>query len=90
MLLDDEERFAKLCETIEDAIREIDGGEGKYLDFEVMQALDFIGFNFFRDDWEEFKKVESPREFSLREFNKTGGKYSSASRIWYFRPRAGT
>ena len=74
MMFDDEEKFVKLCESIEDAIRESDEGEGKYSDLEVMQAIDFVGFNFFRDDWEEFKKVESPRELSLREFNKSSSK----------------
>ena len=74
MMFDDEEKFVKLCESIEDAIREADEGEGKYSDLEVMQAIDFVGFNFFRDDWEEFKKMELPRELSLREFNKSSSK----------------
>ena len=47
MMFDDEEKFVKLCESIEDAIRESDDGEGKYSDLEVMQAIDFVGFNFF-------------------------------------------
>ena len=34
-------------------------------DVEIMQALDFVGFNFFRDDWEEYKKMEVSREFNL-------------------------
>ena len=29
MMFDDEEKFVKLCESIEDAIRENDEGEGK-------------------------------------------------------------
>ena len=74
MMFDDEEKFVKLCESIEDAIRENDEGEGKYSDLEVMQAIDFVGFNFFRDGWEEFKKVESHRELSLKEFNKSSSK----------------
>ena len=74
MMFDDEEKFVKLCESIEDAIRESDEGEGKYSDLEVMQAIDFVGFNFFRDDWEEFKKTESIRELSLMEFNKSSRK----------------
>ena len=49
-------------------------GEGKFSDLEVMQAIDFVGFNFFRNDWEEFKKIESTRELSLNEFNKPGSK----------------
>ena len=74
MMFDDEEKFVKLCESIEDAIRETDEGEGKYSDLDVLQAIDFGGFNFFRDDWEEFKKVEPPRVLSLREFNKSSSK----------------
>ena len=74
MMFDDEEKFIKLCESIEDAIRGAGEGEGNYSDLEVMQAIDFVGFNFFRDDWEEFKKVELPRELSLREFNKSSSK----------------
>ena len=74
MMFDDEEKFVKLCESIEDVIREADEGEGRFSDLEVMQALDFVGFNFFRVDWEEFKKMELPRELSLREFNKSSSK----------------
>ena len=74
MMFDDEEKIVKLCESIEDAIRETDEGEGKFSDLEVMQAIDFVGFNFFRDDWEEFKKVESPRELGSRGFNKSSSK----------------
>ncbi len=65
MMFEDEERFAKLCEVIEDAIREADNQEEKMTDVEIMQALDFVGFNFFRDDWEEYKKMEVSREFNL-------------------------
>ena len=74
MLFDDEERFIKLCESIEDVIREIDDGGGKYSDLEVMQAIDFVGFSFFRDDWEEFKKVESPRELGIKNLNQSNSK----------------
>jgi len=74
MMIEDEERFVKLCETIEDAIRETDNDQGKYSDLDIMQAIDFVGFNFFRDDWEEFKKVESPRELSLEDYTKSGNK----------------
>ena len=74
MMIDDEERFVKLCETIEDAIRETDNDQGKYSDLDIMQAIDFVGFNFFRDDWEEFKKVESPRELNLEDYTKSGNK----------------
>ena len=44
MMFEDEERFAGLCGQLEDVIREIDGGEGKLSELEVMQALDYVGF----------------------------------------------
>ncbi|MBJ79282.1 MAG: hypothetical protein CMH80_06165 [Nitrospinae bacterium] len=74
MMFDDEERFVKLCEIIEDAIRETDDGEGKFSDLEVMQAMDFVGFNLFRDNWEEFKKMESSREFNTGEIKNSDNK----------------
>jgi hypothetical protein len=52
MGFEDEERFVRLCETIEDVIREMGEGGGRPSDFEIMQALDFVGFNLFRDNWE--------------------------------------
>ena len=58
MMFEDEERFASLCEQLEDVISEIDGGEGKVSELEVMQALDYVGFNLFRDNWEEYKKID--------------------------------
>ena len=58
MMFEDEERFAILCEQLEDVIREIDGDEGKVSELEVMQALDYVGFNLFRDNWEEYKKMD--------------------------------
>ena len=58
MMFEDEERFASLCEQLEDVIREIDGDEGKVSELEVMQALDYVGFNLFRDNWEEYKKMD--------------------------------
>ena len=58
MMFEDEERFASLCEQLEDVIREMDGGEGKVSELEVMQALDYVGFNLFRDNWEEYKKMD--------------------------------
>ena len=58
MMFEDEERFADLCEQIEDAIREVDGGDGKVSELEIMQALDYVGFNLFRDNWEEYKKMD--------------------------------
>tara|TARA_Y100000590_G_scaffold418632_1_gene519612 strand:- start:44 stop:310 length:267 start_codon:yes stop_codon:yes gene_type:complete len=58
MMFEDEERFAGLCEQIEEAIRDIEVGEGKVSELEIMQALDFVGFNLFRDNWEEYKKMD--------------------------------
>jgi hypothetical protein len=58
MMFEDEERFAVLCEQIEEAIREVDGGDGKVSELEIMQALDYVGFNLFRDNWEEYKKMD--------------------------------
>ena len=74
MIFDDDTRFVKLCESIEDAIRDADDGEGKYSDLEVMQAINFVGFNFFRDDWEEFKKMDSSRESDFEGLKKTDSK----------------
>ena len=58
MMFEDEERFAGLCEQIEETIRDVEGGEGKVSELEIMQALDFVGFNLFRDNWEEYKKMD--------------------------------
>ncbi len=58
MMFEDEERFANLCEQIEEAIKDFDAGEGKVSEVEIMQARDFVGFNLFRDNWEEYKKME--------------------------------
>jgi len=58
MMFEDEERFAGLCEQIEDAIREVDAGDGKVSELEIMQALDYVGFNLSRDNWEEYKKMD--------------------------------
>lgn len=62
---EDDERFAQLCERIEDIIRETVKREGqnKISELELMQALDYVGFNLFRDSWDEFKKMEFGREF---------------------------
>ncbi len=57
MMFEDEERFAGLCEQLEDVIREVGGG-GKVSELEIMQALDYVGFNLFRDNWEEYKKMD--------------------------------
>ncbi|KMP12550.1 hypothetical protein UZ36_00330 [Candidatus Nitromaritima sp. SCGC AAA799-C22] len=74
VIFEDEERFVKLCETIEDAIREAGEGEGRFTDLEIMQAMDFVGFNLFRDDWEEFKKMESARDLSMQNSKPSSGK----------------
>ena len=58
MMFEDEERFTGLCEQLEEVIREADGGEGKVSELEIMQALDYVGFNLFRDNWEEYKKMD--------------------------------
>ena len=73
-MMNDDERFAKLCESIEDCIREVDKGEGSYSDLEIMQAINFVGFNFFRDDWEEFKKLDSSKDGSFEMIKKHSGK----------------
>ena len=58
MMFEDEERFAGLCEQIEDAIKGVESGEDNVSELEIMQALDFVGFNLFRDNWEEYKKMD--------------------------------
>ena len=73
MMCDDEERFVKLCESIEDAIREANEGGEKFGDSEIMQALDYVGFNLCRDDWEEFKKMEFPRELGSKDSGSSNG-----------------
>ncbi len=72
--LEDEEQFVRLCETIEDAIRGMGEDENKFSDFEIMQAMDFVGFNLFRDNWEEFKKMETARDLSSLNFKKERAK----------------
>ncbi len=72
-IMNDDERFAKLCESIEDCIREVNEGEGMYSDLEIMQAINFVGFNFFRDDWEEFKKSDSSKDGSFEMMKKESG-----------------
>jgi hypothetical protein len=71
---EDEERFVRFCETIEDAIREMDADEDRFSDFEIMQAMDFVGFNLFRDNWEEFKKMETARDLGTLNFKKERAK----------------
>jgi hypothetical protein len=61
---EDDERFAQLCEQLEGVIRETIKKEGqeKISELELMQALDYVGFNLFRDSWDEFKKMDFGRE----------------------------
>ena len=73
-MMSDDEKFAKLCESIEDSIREVDDGEGRFSDLEIMQAINFVGFNFFRDDWEEFKKIDSSKDGSFEMLKKGDSK----------------
>ena len=74
IFFDEEEKFINLCESIEDAIRENDKGDGRYSDLEIMQAIDYVAFNIFRDDWEEFKKNASFRELNSLEFFNSSNK----------------
>ena len=67
---EDEEQFVRLCEAIEDAITEMGENEDRFSDFEIIQAMDFVGFNLFRDNWEEFKKIETARDLSTLNFKK--------------------
>lgn len=64
MMFEDEDRFGRLCQAVEELIREFEEAEGKVSDAEIMQMLDVIGFNLFRDSWEEFKKLELHRDLS--------------------------
>jgi hypothetical protein len=38
-----------------------------------MQAINLVGFNFFRDDWEEFKKIDSSKDGSFEMLKKEDG-----------------
>ena len=67
---EDEERFGRLFQALGDTIREVEEMEGDFSDGEIIQALDLIGFNLFRDSWEEFKKLELNRDLSLMEFGR--------------------
>lgn len=64
MFWEDEERFLRLCENIDAIIREAqaEAGEKEMTELEMMQALDQVGFNMFRDNWEEFKKMSFDRD----------------------------
>ena len=70
LMLEDEERFGRLCYAIEEVVRDFEDAEGKINDSEIMQALDMAGFSLFRDSWEEFKKIDMQRDFSLAEFER--------------------
>ena len=72
-MMSDDTKFVKLCESIEDCIREVDGGEGIYSDLEIMQEINFVGFNFFREDWVEFKKIDSSKDGSIEMLKKEDG-----------------
>jgi hypothetical protein len=39
-----------------------------------MQAIDFVGFNFFRHDWVEFKKIDSTEDVGFGGNKKPDGK----------------
>ena len=70
LMAEDEERFARLCEGLEELIRETEYKNEKFSELELMQALDSVGFRLFRDNWEEFKKMdfshESTQQTSVR------------------------
>ena len=74
---EDDERFARLCENIEEVIQETmaESGKEKITELELMQALDFIGFNLFRDSWDEFKKMNVGREFGAHPDSSPDKKY---------------
>lgn len=74
---DDDERFARLCEEIEEVIQEsiAERGSEKIPELELMQALDFVGFNLFRDSWDEFKKLDVGREFGVNPDSSRDKKY---------------
>ncbi len=74
LMFEDDERFGRLCEAIEESIREFDNDEEKFSEAEIMQALDLVGFNLFRDDWEEFKKMEATRDLTFIDPAKNKGK----------------
>ena len=67
---EDEERFGRLFQALEDTIREVEETDGDFSDGEIIQALDLIGFNLFRDSWEEFKKLEMNRDLSNMEYGR--------------------
>ena len=68
---EDEERFLRLCENLDAVIQDArsEAGENEMTELEVMQALDHIGFNLFRDNWEEFKKMNFDRDLGTYSSN---------------------
>ena len=74
MGFEDDELFARLCENIEGAIKEMGEGKDRFSELEIMQAMDFVGFNLFRDNWEEFKKMETARDLNVLNFKKERAK----------------
>ena len=52
MVFEDEEKFNRLCQALEDVIRDVENSDGKFSEVEVMQAFDIVCFNQFRDSWE--------------------------------------
>lgn len=67
-MLDDEERFSRLYNAFDEVVRDFADADSKLTDSEIMQALDMVGFSLFRDSWEEFKKHDMRRDFSLTDF----------------------
>ena len=67
LMPEDQERFGRLCQAFEEVIRDFENADEKINDSEIMQALDLVGFSLFRDSWEEFKKIDMQRDFSLVE-----------------------
>jgi hypothetical protein len=74
MIFEDEEKFNRLCQALEDVIRDLEDADGKFSEVEIMQALDMVGFNQFRDSWEEFKKMDLQRDFSMMEIGRPKSK----------------
>ena len=65
----------KIIKPTLEAIRDMEAGEGKVSELEIMQAVDFVGFNLFRDNWEEYKKMDmmnrdQPHPTNLKEKDK--------------------
>ena len=74
MVFQDEEKFNRLCQALEDVIRDLENSDGKFSEVEMMQAFDIVCFNQFRDSWEEFKKMDLQRDFSMLEIGRPKSK----------------